>query len=65
MSKYLIILIISIALIVTSFFIGRSTINVSEKTKFVKDETIYKTKIQNFGVYVEKAEPSKLNYQII
>lgn len=53
MNKYLVISIISIALIVTSFFIGRSTINVSEKTKFVKGETIYKTITKDSLVYKE------------
>lgn len=53
MNKYLIISIIVIALIVTSFFIGRSAISVSEKTKFIKGETIYKTIIKDSLVYKE------------
>ena len=60
MSKYLIILIISIALIVTSFFIGRSTIGVGEKTKFIKGETIYKTITKDSLVYKESI-PQKPN----
>jgi hypothetical protein len=51
MNKY--IAIIFIALIATSFFIGRSTVGVSEKIKFIRGETIYETIVKDSLVYTE------------
>ena len=42
-----------------------SSISLSIDKGTIPPKNYFKTKIQNIGVYVEKAEPSKLNYQII
>ena len=42
-----------------------SSIYLSIDKGTIPPKNYFKTKIQNIGVYVEKAEPSKLNYQII
>lgn len=51
MNKHIIYLLVILLLIIVSFFVGRSTISISEKTKFIKGETVYKTITKDSLVY--------------
>lgn len=53
MNKYIIYLLVILLLIIVSFFVGRSTISISEKTKFIKGETVHKTITKDSLIYKE------------